>query len=189
MRDRAEYMRGYRAKNSAPASTSDVTSVTTNVTSVTTCNHELPEVTESSAPSTSTSTSTSNKENALVETFVSTPKQDAPKIPYSEIVAIYHAELPLLAGIRELSEKRKLRIKKIWASDEAHQSLDFWKWYFSGIAKIPFCCGANERGWRADIDYLLRDDVFLRRTEELQSMGHELEDLQVVADTGARHED
>ena len=40
-----------------------------------------------------------------------------------------------------------------------------WRQYFLDARDKPFLLGQNDRGWRGDFDFLLREDVVLKMQE------------------------
>ena len=63
--------------------------------------------------------------------------------------------------VTKLTEKRKTAIRllvKEWGMTVINE-------VFAKIPTIPFLVGENERGWRADFDYALRSDKFLKLAE------------------------
>lgn len=66
------------------------------------------------------------------------------------------------------SSKYKTLITRI-KSDEQHQAIDFWNWYFSKLAENPFNLGQNERGWKANFDYAITKSKFENNIERFTS--------------------
>jgi hypothetical protein len=89
-----------------------------------------------------------------------TPRE---KIPYSEIVKAYHQALPSLAGIRKLTPARKAAIAARWREDMP--SLDDWRDYFRQVGECPFLLGDNDRGWRADLEWLTKQSSYAKVIE------------------------
>ncbi|MFO7970170.1 MAG: replication protein [Desulfobacterales bacterium] len=83
------------------------------------------------------------------------------KTPYQEIVNLYHEILPELPRVVKLTDKRKSQIKARWFESEKTQTLDWWKGYFEMIRERPFLMGNNERGWKADIEFLTTQSKFI----------------------------
>lgn len=84
--------------------------------------------------------------------------------PHLELQKLYHEILPELPPIRKWTEKRAKAFRARWR-DPQYQSLDFWKRYFEYVRQIPFLMGKNDRGWQADIDFLLREDKIVKAME------------------------
>ncbi len=83
------------------------------------------------------------------------PKQK--KIPYQEIVDAYHEALPMLPRIREMTDQRRKAIASRWGSSPERQSLDWWRQYYHAVAGSEFLLGENARRWKADFDFLLKE--------------------------------
>lgn len=157
---------------------------------ITICNYsdyqseaELDSTTRSTTDSTSDDTSGGQQANDTKE--VNNNKNEkkpngasakSPAVPYSEIREIYCKRLPSLKGSRILSDKTKKQIKAIWDSkDEAtgeyrHRTIDFWDWYFYGINRadnFAFMSGNNDRGWKATIEHITKNDKFADLLSEL----------------------
>ena len=57
--------------------------------------------------------------------------------------------------VAKLTEDRKKRIR---ARLKAHPELDFWNSVLNKIPRVPFLAGKNDRKWRADFDFLIKND-------------------------------
>lgn len=95
-----------------------------------------------------------------------------PSCMHSEIVALYNQTFPELTQVMVAlwNGPRKTRLNTIWKSSQSFQTMEFWQWYFSSIrmcSKWEFFSGANDRGWKADIEYMLRSSVFPKLIEQL----------------------
>ena len=91
------------------------------------------------------------------------------KIPYQEIVNLYHERLPELAQVYKLTAQRKTRIKNIWL-DEL-DSIEYWGNYFSHISKSKFLMGKsppgiNGRIFIADFDFLINPTNYVKIAED-----------------------
>jgi len=89
-------------------------------------------------------------------------------IPYQAIIDLYHEILPMLPRVVKLTEKRRSHIRARWQGDA--QDLDWWKDYFQVVTTSKFLTGqANPTlgrpVFRADIDFLIREDVMTKTQE------------------------
>lgn len=84
-------------------------------------------------------------------------------VPYQKIIDLYHEILPRLPKVAKLSEKRKRAIRSRWKGDA--DNLDYWRQYFRHAASSKFLHGQNDRGWIADIDFMIREDVMIKMQE------------------------
>ena len=81
------------------------------------------------------------------------------KVDYNQVVEIWNLYNEPKA--QRLTDKRKAAIRHILAEYSIEQITEV----FTKVPKIPFLRGDNDRGWRADIDYTLRPDKFLKILE------------------------
>jgi hypothetical protein len=86
-------------------------------------------------------------------------------VPFQEIVDLYHEILPDLPRIAKLTDKRKSQIKARWTESKKTQSLEWWKGFFELVKDIPWLMGNNNRGWKADLEFLTRQEKFLKILE------------------------
>lgn len=88
---------------------------------------------------------------------------------HNEIIGAYHELLPSLSRVRGWSSKRKLaldaRIRERCAEGKPADTIGYWRSFFEAVASRPFLCGENDRGWRADLEWLLRPENFLKVVE------------------------
>ena len=63
---------------------------------------------------------------------------------------------PTLAEVRELTAERRQKIRTRCA--KAGRDLAWWRAYFARIRASPFCCGNNDRGWRADFGWAIKSE-------------------------------
>lgn len=87
------------------------------------------------------------------------------KIPYHEIVSLYHEHLPSLPRIRKLTGKRKKQIKARWFESEKTQTLEWWREFFEYVSASPFLTGGNGKGWTADLEWLTQESNFIKTIE------------------------
>lgn len=83
--------------------------------------------------------------------------------PYDEILGKYHWLMSFHPKVRKLTNKRKVTMRKRWLEDLT--SIEDWEAYFKDAARKPFLTGKNDRGWVADFDFLLREDVIAKMQE------------------------
>ncbi|ALQ01466.1 replication protein [Pseudomonas brassicacearum] len=105
------------------------------------------------------------------------PDQPAPakadKIPYGKIAEIYNTVCgEILPKCLKLSAKRKSLIKGCWNLDingvRPFRKGEFWTAYFTDCLTNKHWIGENDRGWKADIEFLTRQDKVLKVLEALQ---------------------
>lgn len=87
------------------------------------------------------------------------------KAPCQAIVDSYNQICAQLPQVRMTTSKRKQAIKTRITEDAARKSLRWWQEYFTYVAGIPFLCGANEREWKADFDWITNESNMARIIE------------------------
>jgi DNA-binding transcriptional MocR family regulator len=107
----------------------------------------------------------SSKGNHLKEpTIPPTPQRGAvSRVPYQELLKIWNESIP--PGIpfaKGLNDKRKKLLAKAWKDSP---DFDLWRQVIRNLANNPFRMGHNDRGWKANIDYVAREIIKL--VEEL----------------------
>lgn len=86
--------------------------------------------------------------------------------PHQAIVDLYHKTLPELAGIRDITDKRKTALRARWRSQKRFQNLDFWRQYFELVSESDFLMGRLPgKSWQADFDFLIKSDKFQKIIE------------------------
>jgi hypothetical protein len=89
----------------------------------------------------------------------------SPPCPHQDIISLYHATLPGLPKIQKWSDRRKRLLQARWREDREHQSLEWWKGYFLRVKECGFLCGENDRGFRADLEWLLVEKNMIKTIE------------------------
>jgi hypothetical protein len=92
------------------------------------------------------------------------------RIPFEKIRMVYNEVcVPALSEALKLDDKRKRNIRKCWAMEVAgsypFKSGEFWRQYFSDCLLDPHWTGSNDRGWKADIEFLTRETTVLKVLE------------------------
>lgn len=100
----------------------------------------------------------------------SQPKKPSTRIPYQQITDLYNQVCgELLPKSVALNAKRKTNIRNCWnmAIGGAYpfRDLEFWEGYFNDCLTNPHWIGKNDRGWRATIEFLTREENVLRVLE------------------------
>jgi hypothetical protein len=88
-----------------------------------------------------------------------------PPCPHQDIVSLYHATLPGLPRIQKWSDRRKRLLQARWREDRDRQSLEWWKGYFGRVKESGFLRGENDRGFRADLEWLLVEKNMIKTIE------------------------
>ncbi|WP_086931577.1 helix-turn-helix domain-containing protein [Agarilytica rhodophyticola] len=119
--------------------------------------------------------------NTLVETEDSTDddissdelkKNKTPPCPHMKIIDAYHRILPECQSVVPNLWTGSPRAKALaarWAESPDHQSLEFWESYFSEVRDLNngFYIGNNDRGWRANLEWLVTAKKFISMIEKI----------------------
>lgn len=86
-----------------------------------------------------------------------------PDCPHHDIIAVYQDTLPELPGVilsrwPDSSGARDLKAR--WREDPRHRDLKFWRRFFAAVRDNPHWMGCNDRGWQADLRWLLKRSNF-----------------------------
>ena len=92
----------------------------------------------------------------------SSSSQEEQDCPFSEIKDLYHKICVSFPKIIDIDEKRREAIAAQW---EKNRSLDTFEKLFRIAEDTPFLKGKNERNWRADFDWMMKPENFLRILE------------------------
>lgn len=87
----------------------------------------------------------------------------ADQCPHAEILDLFAEQLPQLTQplrSRWNGSRGADLLRTRWREDKRHQSLDFWRWFFGIVQGSKFHLGENDRGWKADLPWLLKRDNF-----------------------------
>jgi hypothetical protein len=103
-----------------------------------------------------------NKESINTLSSPSSP----PFCPHAEIVAAYNDILGhCLPKVKIQYWQNSTGAKNLaarWKQTEKHQSIDYWKGLFEYIRdKCSFLMGENDRGWTADLRWIVKGDHFI----------------------------
>lgn len=127
------------------------------------------EGTSSSSTASSTVTYNTSPNGDESETIVKSQKSDVseadaspPSLP--DLKKLWNENCDTLPQTRELSAKRKRHWK---ARFTARPDPPYWEEVIKRIASSEFCNGDNQRGWRAGVDFLLREDTHVKVMEGL----------------------
>lgn len=99
-------------------------------------------------------------------------KKPATRIPYQQIADLYNRVCgEALPQCLKLNAKRRDAIRKIWNMDilgeYLFRDLDSWEGYFNDCLQSRHWTGHNDLGWKADIDFLLREKSVLKVLEAM----------------------
>lgn len=77
-------------------------------------------------------------------------------VPYEKIKELYNSICKSLSQVRSISSTRKNHLKARWK--QFKYELDTFRQAFEKVEASKFCTGTNDRGWKADFDWLIKND-------------------------------
>lgn len=92
-------------------------------------------------------------------------------VPHQDVIALYAKHLFALPQPKVWSDKRKKALKARWHSGICSagglriDSLEWWDGYFAFVATCPHLMGRNDRGWTADLEWLVNESNLLKVIE------------------------
>ncbi len=96
-------------------------------------------------------------------------KTAKPACPHQEIIALYHEVLPASPMIRDWTAARAEHLRCRWNEDQKRQSLEWWKRFFTYIAKSEFLTGRATSGGRKPftpgLDWICKAENFAKIRE------------------------
>lgn len=101
-----------------------------------------------------------------------------------KFVALYHKHCPDLPTVRSISDTRKKAIRKLikkYSWDDIIQ-------VFDSAQGSDFLKGKNDRGWKADLDFILREDKFISILEGKYNTKRRTKDGLVLAPRATKEE-
>lgn len=89
-----------------------------------------------------------------------TPDAEEPKIDYSHIVELWVSNCPNLAKPTKMTDTRraKLRTRLAEMGKTRDEQMTVLEQVFKKIGESSFCNGENNRGWKADFDWIISND-------------------------------
>ena len=94
------------------------------------------------------------------------PSPQIEKIPFDQILALYHEILPMCPAVKKLTEKRKKQIRGRWLSGDI-ANLDEWRDYFEFVKKSKFLTGnatpaPGRKIFICDLEWLTNESNFVK---------------------------
>jgi phage replication O-like protein O len=94
----------------------------------------------------------------------------AERIPFDKIMGLYNQVCgEKLPRCLKLNDKRKGNIRKCWNlvidGEKPFRKGEFWEGYFNDCLQDKHWLGENDRGWRAHLEFLTREENVLRVLE------------------------
>ena len=75
--------------------------------------------------------------------------------PYQKIVNLFHERCPSFPKIRAMGEQRKKTVRARW--NQYAGDMETFQEVFARAEASVFLQGENDRGWRADFDWLMNE--------------------------------
>lgn len=96
-----------------------------------------------------------------------TEQKDIAELPFSppschDLQRVWNENCGELPKVTSLGASR---VKAIKARLKENPDPNYWVSVVQAIANSPFCCGENDRGWRASFDFLLKPDTHIKALE------------------------
>lgn len=110
-------------------------------------------------------TETETETSTLQASSKDAPSRNASLSPLSQEAEGLRLEWNKLAVVSQCQKITPSRLKSIKARFEEPYFVENWKAALLKIKDSPFCCGDNERGWKASFDWFLKPDSCVRVME------------------------
>lgn len=97
--------------------------------------------------------------------------EKAKNVPHQAVIDLYHKNLPMLAETKVWNDRRRKALKARWFSGLSHpehggiNELTWWDAYFAYVARCPHLIGENDRGWAADLEWLINETNLIKVIE------------------------
>ena len=85
-----------------------------------------------------------------------TSSKEESSVPYEKIRELYNSTCKSLSQVRSLSTKRKSHLKARF--EQFKYNLKTFEEVFKKLEDSEFCKGDNDRGWKADFDWIMQND-------------------------------
>lgn len=96
-----------------------------------------------------------NKDIEVLHTSLSTEVDPTDKIPYQDIVNMYHSICTSYPKLKTIGDNRKKAISARWK--QYKKDILVFETLFQKAEKSEFLKGANNRNWQADFNWLMND--------------------------------
>jgi hypothetical protein len=91
----------------------------------------------------------------------------SPPCPHQKIVSLYNEKLPSLPKVKEKlwNGVRSKNLAARWAEDDERQSVEWWEGLFESINDMPFLLGDGDKGWKADLGWIVKKENMVKIVE------------------------
>lgn len=110
------------------------------------------------SPFSDLSSPSSDLKTQISEERGSVPSGHAPP----DLLAIWNSNCSGLPIAKSLGKQRQAKWRARW---NEHPDLEYWTDIVRRLAASSFCQGGNGRGWRADVDFLLKPETHIKAIE------------------------
>lgn len=91
-------------------------------------------------------------------------EQKKPAVPYQKIKELYNEICgDELLSIRTMSDRRRKHLRARWNEEG---NLDIFEYLFKKTIESDFLTGDNDRGWKADFDWLIKNETNFNKVLE-----------------------
>jgi hypothetical protein len=98
----------------------------------------------------------------LAQPTIPTLPTNLPNKGVDEVVSFWNSK-PALPRVAVLSDTRK---EKLRVRLKSQFFVENWRAAIDKLVTSPFCTGSNDRGWKADIDWFIKDDTVVAKIIE-----------------------
>jgi DNA replication protein DnaD len=84
--------------------------------------------------------------------------------PYEKIKNLYNEICTSLPKVKAITDARRTHIKARW--NQFKQNIEIFEQVFRKVEASDFCKGKNDRGWKADFDWLIKNDTNMTKVLE-----------------------
>ncbi len=77
------------------------------------------------------------------------------RVPYEKIKDLYNELCTKLPKVQSISERRRKHLRARW---KQLGGIETFQDAFTKANRSPFLCGQNDRGWKADFDWLIKNE-------------------------------
>jgi uncharacterized protein YdaU (DUF1376 family) len=92
-----------------------------------------------------------------------------PRVPHAEIVASFHASLPMAVPVKSWDADRQELLRVRWREDPQRQNLDWWQRFFRYVARSEFLTGQaaspGRKPFALTLEWLLKRGNFRKVIE------------------------
>lgn len=88
-----------------------------------------------------------------------------PDCPHQDIIDLYHERCPSFRPVVIWNDTRRAKLRTRWRENPKHRDMKFWVKYFDYAQTSKFLTGDSQRGWIADLEFLVTANKFTKILE------------------------